>query len=73
MKEAPKLSTLGCRLNAYESEAMRALAAQAGLSDACPGNIVAMGFPHVPQPGISEAYSGNIMVLSFPEVSQPGI
>ncbi|MAI58401.1 MAG: tRNA (N(6)-L-threonylcarbamoyladenosine(37)-C(2))-methylthiotransferase MtaB [Rhodobacteraceae bacterium] len=42
MKEAPKLSTLGCRLNAYESEAMRALAAQAGLSDACIVNTCAV-------------------------------
>ena len=30
---APKLSTLGCRLNAYESEAMRELATSSGLSD----------------------------------------
>ena len=30
----PKLSTLGCRLNAYESEAMRELATSSGLSDA---------------------------------------
>ena len=30
---APKLSTLGCRLNAYESEAMRELATSPGLSD----------------------------------------
>ena len=29
----PKLSTLGCRLNAYESEAMRELATSSGLSD----------------------------------------
>ena len=30
----PKLSTLGCRLNAYETEAMRELATSSGLSDA---------------------------------------
>ena len=30
---APKLSTLGCRLNAYESEAMRELATSSGLID----------------------------------------
>jgi len=30
----PKLSTLGCRLNAYETEAMRELAISSGLSDA---------------------------------------
>ncbi len=42
MKEAPKLSTLGCRLNAYESEAMKELAAQAGLSDACIVNTCAV-------------------------------
>ncbi|NDA30180.1 MAG: tRNA (N(6)-L-threonylcarbamoyladenosine(37)-C(2))-methylthiotransferase MtaB, partial [Alphaproteobacteria bacterium] len=30
----PKLSTLGCRLNAYETEAMRELAASSGLSNA---------------------------------------
>ncbi|MGI9383758.1 MAG: tRNA (N(6)-L-threonylcarbamoyladenosine(37)-C(2))-methylthiotransferase MtaB [Methyloligellaceae bacterium] len=29
---APKLHTFGCRLNAYESEAMRSLATEAGLS-----------------------------------------
>lgn len=31
---APKFTTLGCRLNAYETEAMKELSAQAGLSDA---------------------------------------
>ena len=30
----PKLSTLGCRLNAYETEAMRELVSSAGLNDA---------------------------------------
>jgi len=30
----PKLSTLGCRLNAYETEAMRELVTSAGLNDA---------------------------------------
>ena len=30
---APKFTTLGCRLNAYESEAMRELATAAGLSN----------------------------------------
>ena len=30
----PKLSTLGCRLNVYETEAMRELATSSGLSDA---------------------------------------
>ncbi|MEX0306452.1 MAG: tRNA (N(6)-L-threonylcarbamoyladenosine(37)-C(2))-methylthiotransferase MtaB [Ruegeria sp.] len=30
----PKFSTLGCRLNAYETEAMKELSQQAGLSDA---------------------------------------
>ena len=30
----PKLSTLGCRLNAYETEAMRELATSSGLNDA---------------------------------------
>ena len=30
----PKLSTLGCRLNAYETEAMRELATSSGLSEA---------------------------------------
>ena len=34
MNQAPKITTLGCRLNAYESEAMRALADEAGLGDA---------------------------------------
>ena len=30
----PKLSTLGCRLNAYETESMRELATSSGLNDA---------------------------------------
>ena len=30
---APKFTTMGCRLNAYETEAMRELAAEAGLSN----------------------------------------
>ena len=30
----PKLSTLGCRLNAYETEAIRELATSSGLNDA---------------------------------------
>ena len=34
MSGAPKFTTLGCRLNAYETEAMKALAAEAGLGDA---------------------------------------
>lgn len=34
MKHAPKLITLGCRLNSYESEVMRNHAANAGLGDA---------------------------------------
>lgn len=33
MTEAPKFTTLGCRLNAYESEAMKELAREAGLND----------------------------------------
>jgi threonylcarbamoyladenosine tRNA methylthiotransferase MtaB len=32
--DAVEIITLGCRLNAYESEAMRALSAEAGLNDA---------------------------------------
>ncbi|QPM91250.1 tRNA (N(6)-L-threonylcarbamoyladenosine(37)-C(2))-methylthiotransferase MtaB [Pseudooceanicola algae] len=34
MGEAPRFTTLGCRLNAYETEAMKAMADAAGLSDA---------------------------------------
>ena len=30
----PKFTTLGCRLNAYETEAMKALAEEAGVGDA---------------------------------------
>ena len=33
MSQEPKITTLGCRLNAYESEAMRALAEHANLGD----------------------------------------
>ena len=32
--KTPKFSTLGCRLNAYETEAMRELATSSGLNDA---------------------------------------
>ena len=38
----PRFSTLGCRLNAYESEAMKALATKAGLSDAVVVNTCAV-------------------------------
>src|SRR5215475_10708878 len=37
-----EIVTLGCRLNAYESEAMRALAAEAGLKDAVIVNTCAV-------------------------------
>ncbi|PYE84440.1 tRNA (N(6)-L-threonylcarbamoyladenosine(37)-C(2))-methylthiotransferase MtaB [Pseudoroseicyclus aestuarii] len=39
---APKFSTLGCRLNAYETEAMTELAAAAGLEDAVIVNTCAV-------------------------------
>ncbi|MFD1510779.1 tRNA (N(6)-L-threonylcarbamoyladenosine(37)-C(2))-methylthiotransferase MtaB [Lacimonas salitolerans] len=39
---APKFTTLGCRLNAYETEAMKDLAAQAGLGDAVVVNTCAV-------------------------------
>ncbi|MDU8909750.1 tRNA (N(6)-L-threonylcarbamoyladenosine(37)-C(2))-methylthiotransferase MtaB [Aestuariicoccus sp. MJ-SS9] len=39
---APKFTTLGCRLNAYETEAMKALADQAGLGDAVVVNTCAV-------------------------------
>lgn len=39
---APKFTTLGCRLNAYETEAMKELATQAGLSDAVIVNTCAV-------------------------------
>ncbi len=39
---APKFTTLGCRLNAYETEAMKEMAAQAGLSDAVVVNTCAV-------------------------------
>ncbi|WP_306005230.1 tRNA (N(6)-L-threonylcarbamoyladenosine(37)-C(2))-methylthiotransferase MtaB [Aquicoccus porphyridii] len=38
----PKFTTLGCRLNAYETEAMKELAAQAGLGDAVVVNTCAV-------------------------------
>ena len=38
----PVLHTLGCRLNAYESEAMREMAADAGLGDAVIVNTCAV-------------------------------
>lgn len=39
---APKFTTLGCRLNAYETEAMKELSGQAGLSDAVIVNTCAV-------------------------------
>ncbi len=39
---APRFATLGCRLNAYESEAMKELAQAAGLSDAVVVNTCAV-------------------------------
>ncbi|MGR3803096.1 tRNA (N(6)-L-threonylcarbamoyladenosine(37)-C(2))-methylthiotransferase MtaB [Marinibacterium profundimaris] len=39
---APKFTTLGCRLNAYETEAMKALAAEAGVGDAVIVNTCAV-------------------------------
>ena len=42
MSHAPKITTLGCRLNAYESEAMRALAEHASLGDAVIVNTCAV-------------------------------
>lgn len=39
---APKFTTLGCRLNAYETEAMKDLAAQAGMQDAVVVNTCAV-------------------------------
>ncbi|QQA43048.1 tRNA (N(6)-L-threonylcarbamoyladenosine(37)-C(2))-methylthiotransferase MtaB [Pelagovum pacificum] len=39
---APRFSTLGCRLNAYETEAMKALAEQAGLTNAMVVNTCAV-------------------------------
>ncbi|WGW04218.1 tRNA (N(6)-L-threonylcarbamoyladenosine(37)-C(2))-methylthiotransferase MtaB [Tropicibacter oceani] len=38
----PKFTTLGCRLNAYETEAMKALAEQAGVQDAVIVNTCAV-------------------------------
>lgn len=40
--QPPKFTTLGCRLNAYETEAMKELAAQAGLSGAVVVNTCAV-------------------------------
>ena len=39
---APKFATLGCRLNAYETEAMKELAASAGMQDAVVVNTCAV-------------------------------
>jgi threonylcarbamoyladenosine tRNA methylthiotransferase MtaB len=39
---APKFTTLGCRLNAYETEAMKELAAQSGVTDAVIVNTCAV-------------------------------
>jgi len=41
-RSAPRFSTHGCRLNAYESEAMKDLAARAGLGDAIIVNTCAV-------------------------------
>ncbi|MEC3863171.1 tRNA (N(6)-L-threonylcarbamoyladenosine(37)-C(2))-methylthiotransferase MtaB [Mesobacterium sp. TK19101] len=39
---APRFTTLGCRLNAYESEAMKAMAEEAGVKDALVVNTCAV-------------------------------
>ena len=39
---APIFATLGCRLNAYETEAMKELAAAAGVTGAVVGNTFAV-------------------------------
>ncbi|HDR29566.1 tRNA (N(6)-L-threonylcarbamoyladenosine(37)-C(2))-methylthiotransferase MtaB [Rhodovulum sp.] len=41
-RAAPRFTTLGCRLNAYETEAMKELAARAGLDDAVIVNTCAV-------------------------------
>ncbi len=41
-QKAPVFTTLGCRLNAYETEAMKDLAARAGVSDAVIVNTCAV-------------------------------
>ena len=41
-RKAPIFSTLGCRLNAYETEAMKELAASAGVDDAVVVNTCAV-------------------------------
>ncbi|MDH5797326.1 MAG: tRNA (N(6)-L-threonylcarbamoyladenosine(37)-C(2))-methylthiotransferase MtaB, partial [Paracoccaceae bacterium] len=42
MKNPPVFATLGCRLNAYETEAMKELAAQHGVGDAVVVNTCAV-------------------------------
>ena len=42
MSSAPQFTTLGCRLNAYETEAMKAMAEAAGLRDALVVNTCAV-------------------------------
>ncbi len=42
MHSLPKFTTLGCRLNAYETEAMKDLAAQAGMEGAVVVNTCAV-------------------------------
>ena len=42
MTDAPKFTTLGCRLNAYETEAMKALAEEAGVDNAVVVNTCAV-------------------------------
>ena len=39
---APKFTSMGCRLNAYETEAMKELTAQAGLEGAVIVNTCAL-------------------------------
>ena len=41
-RKVPQFTTLGCRLNAYETEAMREMADAAGLSDAVIVNTCAV-------------------------------
>ncbi len=47
MTQAPIFTTLGCRLNAYETEAMKELSAEAGLENAVVVNTCAVTFEAV--------------------------
>ena len=71
---APIFATLGCRLNAYETEAMKELAAAAGLSGAVVVNTCAVTAEAVRKANVVDAGAQGFVELIHPQTDvAPGI